>query len=58
MRLDDKLITSFEPHRVRWYRGISFEIKRSMGGSVATSIIKNVSNSTDEMMVGNKWVKS
>jgi len=36
--LSDKLTALFELHHVRQYGAISFEIRRSMGGSVVTSL--------------------
>jgi len=34
----DKVTALFEPHHhARWYGAISFEIRRSMGGSAVTS---------------------
>jgi len=35
--ISDKLTALFEPCHLRQYSRISFEIKRSIGGSVATS---------------------
>jgi len=35
--LSDKLTALVEPHHVRRYSGISFEIRRSIGDSVVTS---------------------
>jgi len=37
-RLSDTLTALFKPRHARQYGGISFELRRSMGGSVATSI--------------------
>jgi len=36
-QLNDKVTASFEPRHARQYGRISFEIGRTMGGSVATS---------------------
>jgi len=36
--LDDKLTTLFKPRLARWHSGTSFEIRRSVSGSVATSL--------------------
>ena len=36
-RFSDKVAALFEPRHARWYGRISFEIGRSIGGSVATS---------------------
>ena len=41
--LSDKLTALFKLRRARWYGAISFEIRRSMGGSVATSLIQTIS---------------
>jgi len=35
-----KLTALFEPRNARCYGGISFETRRSMGGSIATSFLK------------------
>jgi len=40
--LNDQLTALFETRRVRRYGGISFETKRSMGGSIATFFQKSL----------------
>jgi len=42
--LSDKLTTLFEPHHARQYGAISFEIRRSMGGSAVSSPKKLTQN--------------
>jgi len=36
-QLNDKLTALFEPRHARWDGRISFETRKSMGGSIATS---------------------